>query len=159
MSLQISKYPTLTTQQKYILLALWNREYPKQLALHDLTSLNRYLATLINTEHYLMHTEEETFAWAFTFSRDSSKWFAIIIDSKYQFRGLGTRLLKTLKENENELSGWVIDHALYRKSDGKRYSSPISFYLKNNFKVVDSCRIETPELSAVKVVWKNTETN
>ena len=59
-----------------------------------------------------------------------------------QKRGLGTKLLELLKEKENILNGWVIDHANYIKQNGEPYPSPLEFYIKNDFNVHSDIRLE-----------------
>ena len=86
--------------------------------------------------------------------RDNERWFAIILHSKFQGRGLGTKLLKFAKHQEQELNGWVIDHNRDKKKNGECYTSPLSFYLKNGFEKLPENRFKSQKISAVKIKWK-----
>lgn len=76
------------------------------------------------------------------------------MDSKIHGQGLGTKILKQVKENEIELNGWVIDHNRDKKSNGEFYKSPLNFYLKNGFKKLSRNRLELYKISAVKIKWR-----
>ena len=60
-----------------------------------------------------------------------------------------------LKENEEMLCGWVIDHHDDRKINGELYLSPLNFYLKQGFDILKEQRLELPTSSAVKISWRN----
>ena len=90
----------------------------------------------------------------FDFVRDNQKWFAIILDSKIQGKGIGTKILNLAKEKENELNGWVIDHDSDKRRNGKSYKSPLNFYLRNGFEKLSKTRLESDKISAVKIRWK-----
>lgn len=62
-------------------------------------------------------------------------------------------LLDKVKEFENELNGWVMDHENDLKASGDIYLSPIRFYLKNDFEILNEIRLETEIMSAVKIKW------
>lgn len=62
-------------------------------------------------------------------------------------------MLNKLKDDEDTLNGWVIDHDLDKKSNGYYYKSPIGFYQKNGFKVISETRLELEIMSAVKIIW------
>lgn len=142
----------LTIQQKNVIFELWNQEYPTQLAFTEIDALDIYLQNLENQQHFFaLNENEQIVAWAFTFERDSERWFAIIIDSKQQRKGLGSLLLNVLKEKEQILTGWVTDHNNYTKQNGEIYPSPLPFYLKNGFAVCENVRLKTEKLSAAKI--------
>jgi GNAT superfamily N-acetyltransferase len=135
------------------LLLLWNKEYPEQLAYTDVSEFRSYLATLVNQQHVLVLDADDTISgWAFIFTREGERWFAVILDESVQGQGIGTALMNILKQNELCLNGWVTDHDRYLKKDQKPYRPPIDFYLKNGFTVSDT-RLETDKLSAVKITW------
>lgn len=92
-------------------------------------------------------------AWAATFERDEEKWLAMILDTMAQRKGLGSALLKTISNQQGDLNGWVIDHDREIKQNGSPYLSPINFYVKNNFVICSSVRLETEKISAVKIKW------
>lgn len=77
------------------------------------------------------------------------------MNSKCQKKGFGSQILNQIKQNENNLSGWVIDHNNDFKRNGNSYNSPLNFYLKNDFAVVDQCRLSTDKIDAVKITWNS----
>jgi len=89
-----------------------------------------------------------------TFNRDNLILFAIIVDSKNQGKGFGSLFLNKLKDLQNELNGWVIDHDNDSKLNGSQYKSPLAFYIKNNFEVLNNFRIDNEKISAVRIQWK-----
>ncbi|WP_028295730.1 GNAT family N-acetyltransferase [Olivibacter sitiensis] len=143
----------LSESHKSQLLDLWNDEYPERLAYTNIEELNHYIHGLANCEHYLIIENNLVRAWAFKFTRDGERWFAIILSSSLHGKGLGSRLLSKLKEDESELNGWVIDHDHDFKRNGEPYPSPIEFYTKNDFKTLPSQRLESKNLSAVRIKW------
>ena len=62
-------------------------------------------------------------------------------------------MLDKLKENENTLNGWVIDHNSDKKLNGNFYQSPLEFYIKNGFETLSETRLELEIMSAVKIKW------
>lgn len=154
--MNLSTTTSLDNSQLQQLLQLWNKEYPEQLTYHELTEFRSYLAGLVHTTHFLLTDSHGLIkAWAFTFTREAERWFAIILDSSVQYQGYGTSLLNTLKTKEEKLHGWVTDHNRYLKRDQTNYRSPIDFYLKNDFTICGQVRLETDKLSAVKIKWKS----
>jgi GNAT superfamily N-acetyltransferase len=113
-----------------------------------------YLDALLNQKHFLLITDEQAVGWAFSFVRDSERWFAMILAEQVQGKGYGTKLLTKLLDAETRLNGWVIDNQSYFKPNGEPYRSPLQFYLKNGFRTLETTRLETPKLSAVKIVWE-----
>jgi len=144
---------TLTSSQKEEILYLWNQEYPEQICYPGIAELESYLVRLLEQSHILMVDNQKIKGWYLDFNRDNEKWFAIIMDSTYQGKGLGTKMLNLAKEKEIELNGWVIDHDRYKKRNGETYASPLPFYLKNGFKVLREVRLELEQISAVKIQW------
>ncbi|CAM4346295.1 hypothetical protein SAMN06265348_112144 [Pedobacter westerhofensis] len=145
----------LTEKQKKAILKLWNNEYPDQLNYKDLTDLDSYLSNLPGAQHFLCMKNTKVMGWAFKFSRDTETWFAIILDGSIQKQGVGTMMLDQLKTGEKALTGWVVDHDQYLKTNGETYQSPLSFYLKNGFGVNRQLRLESPKLSAAMVKWQS----
>lgn len=66
---------------------------------------------------------------------------------------IGSKLLDRLKSEETELNGWVIDHHMEKKNNNCLYNSPLGFYMKNGFELEPHQRLETSNLSAVKIKW------
>lgn len=142
----------LDNAYKQALLRMWNNEYPAQLALADVASLDEYLAGLEHVMHYLLVEDGQVLVWAETFSREGMRWFAIIADKDAQGKGYGRQMMVLLMEKEPILNGWVTDHDRYVKIDGTPYASPIGFYKRLGFEVRGE-RLETDKLSAVRIVW------
>ncbi|MHA6697824.1 hypothetical protein [Chryseobacterium sp. A321] len=149
-------YPTsvLSDHQKEALRNLWNTEYPSRLEFESLESVDRYLEGLSEARHYLLMESENIVGWAARFKREDRSWFAVILSKEVQGKAEGTKLLNLLKQKEQALYGWVIDGNEEVKKDGTFYRSPLEFYLKNDFVVLENERLELPTLSAVKIVWR-----
>lgn len=143
----------LTAEQKIAVSLLWNQEYPQQIMMETLIDFESYLSELLDEEHYL-YTEDDILGWAFKFTRNKEKWFAVILDSSVQHKGIGTLLLNKLKTGETTLNGWVVDHNNYKKSNLETYTSPLPFYIKNGFKVLEDIRLQSPKLSGVRIKWE-----
>ena len=145
----------LSKTDKKEILSLWNNEYPEKLNYQMLSEFEKYLGNLIEQSHILMKSENQSIkGWYFDFFRENEKWFAIILDSKFQGKGFGTKLLNLGKEKETMLNGWVIDKKDVRRKNGELYKSPLNFYLKNGFEKLDNERLELEKISAVKIKWK-----
>jgi hypothetical protein len=130
---------------------LWNKEYPKNL-------MNRFSMLLddaINYRHFIIENEQNTIVgWAVLFDKENETRFSIIIAESFKGKGLGCQLITELKKESPCFYGWVIDHSNDVKNDGSIYHSPISFYSKLNFEILNDQRLETPIISAVKIKWQ-----
>jgi GNAT superfamily N-acetyltransferase len=145
----------LSKSQKQEICDLWNNEYPEKLNYRNLADFENYLKNLSKQSHIIMVDKDQNIkGWYFDFIRENEKWFAIILDSKFQGKGLGKKMLNLVKEKESELNGWVIDHSNDKKQNGEIYESPLSFYLKNGFEILVKNRLEHEKISAVKIKWK-----
>jgi GNAT superfamily N-acetyltransferase len=152
--MEIIKQEFLTPIQKEVVCKLWNREYPESLKLSGIAALDEYLNKHSNNRHYLLTNDQGgVIAWGVLFDRDDEKWFAMILDSRIQGQGLGSRLLSEMKKSTAKLYGWVINHDKELKSNGESYRSPLPFYTKNGFVTVPEERLELLNLSAVKIEW------
>jgi len=152
---QFIKTSKLSKSQKQEICDLWNNEYPEKLNYRNLADFENYLKNLSKQSHIIMVNKDQNIkGWYFDFIRESEKWFAIILDSKFQGKGLGIKMLNLAKEKESELNGWVIDHSNDKKQNGEIYESPLSFYLKNGFELLMKNRLEHEKISAVKIKWK-----
>lgn len=152
--MKILKATTLTLKQEQILFQLWNEEYPEKICYNEIFEFRDYLKTLVHKNHYLLINEEnQIVGWAFSFIREDSIWFGIIINSKIQKKGLGKCLLEELKSDNAVLNGWVIDHQNDIKKNKEPYYSPIGFYKKNGFKIIPEMRLDNDKLAAVKIFW------
>jgi len=151
---KITKTDDLSEAQKQRIVELWNAEYPVQIQHSGIDSFDEYMSIKGNLEHYLLKDENgEIKGWLATFMREGEKWFALLVDSSEQKKGYGTRLLNEVKEFEKEINGWAIDREKDVKANGETYRSPIGFYLKNDFEILNELRLETETLSAVKIKW------
>lgn len=151
--MQIIETQLLDDRQKMALLHLWNNEYPVQIAYHGIADLQAYLDKLEAPVHYLAARGEYIAGWACTFDRDGERWFAIIVDGGAQGAGIGTLLLRYLQSMETALNGWAADHERDIKANGDTYRSPLEFYRKMGFMIMENARLETDKLSLVKIKW------
>lgn len=151
---------TLNEDQQTAAFTLWNQEYPEQLMMKTKADFEQYLSTLGAVSHSLLvGNAGEISGWAFKFTRESALWFAVILDSSKHRKGFGSILLDHVKDQETELNGWVVDHDNYLRYDGACYVSPLNFYRKNGFTVIEEIRLESAHLSAVKISWKENSGN
>lgn len=154
--MRILRKEILSEEEKEVLRELWNNEYPARLHLKTSEDFELYLNGLSNTKHYLLLDESnEIIGWTFTFLREGEDWFAIILNSKIQGRGNGSLLINEIKNRNNSLNGWVVDHENEIKENGDFYKSPMPFYIKNGFTIITETRIENEKMSAVKINWKH----
>lgn len=147
------KTEELSDKQKLAIMQLWNEEYPDFLAHEKLADFENYLANLKHSEHYIAENENVIVGWIVKFIRDEEPWLVLIIQSKAQGTGVGSKLLELVKQVSTELNGWVIDHNRYKKQNGNIYSTPLKFYTNRGFLVLPEKRLELEYLSAVKVKW------
>ena len=153
--MKIEKSTSLSKHQLDQLLQLWNDEYPKQITYHSLIELEIYLEKLMAVEHTLIVNENDKIkGWYFQFDREGEKWFVIIISSDLKGKGWGKKLMRLAQEKEDILNGWVTDHDRYLRRNGEVYSSPLGFYKKLGFRILNErMEKESPQLSAVKIRW------
>ncbi len=143
-------------QAKKQLFDLWNNEYPEKLSFDDLTEFDNYLHKQENLKHFLLVNEIDLIlGWALTFDRENEKWFAIILSETIKGKGLGRKMLEAIKQAEPILNGWVIDHNNDKKKNGQSYISPLKFYEKCGFEILEDVRLELEIISAVKIKWTN----
>ena len=155
MPMQIVEATYQVPEQKEVVHQLWNQEYPAQVSHTTLADFDAYLNNLTELNHHLLQSDTGVIeGWAIVFTRDSERWFVIILDSKVHGQGKGTLLLNKLKEKEQRLCGWVVEHNHYTKQNGKPYPSPLKFYEKNGFTIDLQTRLVSEKLSAVKIVWE-----
>lgn len=156
--MKVVQKSVLSETEKKKIWQLRNNEYPLQLGSKTFQDFEMYLDNLKNIKHFfLLDQKNEIKGWAFTFFRDNENWFGFMIDSQIQRKGYGTFLLEEMKNNFDDLNGWVIDHENDKKQNGENYKSPLLFYIKNGFEVFSDFRIENEIISAVKINWKKKE--
>ena len=153
-NLKVLKTTELNEQAKIQVLDLWNNEYPVKLSYSNLSDFESYLRNLSNPQHYLLANDRGLIlGWAFTFDREDERWFAIILSETIKGSGIGRKILEEIRCDEPILNGWVIDHNNDKKQNGQYYISPLKFYVKCGFEVIDDTRLEIDKLSAIKIKW------
>lgn len=153
-TMHITSTTTLTPTQKEAIHLLWNAVYPQILNHPSLEHLENYLSGLENPTHLLIVDKSgNVHGWLSHFIREKETWFAMLIASKLQGQGWGSKLLKQAQANEPVLNGWVVREDTYKKQDGTIYSSPFGFYRKHGFQLLPDHRAEFGELSVVKMKW------
>ncbi len=129
---------------------MWNDEFPIKLK-------NRFAILLEGAEnfnHYIiLDTSQNIMAWAVDFEKEKEIRFSIIVSSNHKGKGLGSILVERLKTENKLFYGWVIDHNNDVKGNGEQYQTPLPFYLKHEFVVLNEVRMETEIISAVKIKW------
>lgn len=144
----------LSQLEKKAVLDLWNKEYPDRLAYKNLDAFDGFLLKMGRPKHNLLLDGNKLVGWIATFDREGERWFSVIVDSSQQGKGIGKKLIELVKAEEEHLCGWVVDHEDYKKTNGEPYNSPITFYEKMGFEVVQEERYKGDRLSAAKVYWK-----
>ncbi len=153
--MKFKKSDILTSDERLQILNLWNEEYPQSISLLNLDGFDTYLANLKDKHHLLVSNDVDgIIGWYIDFIRDEERWFAMIVDHKYQGKGIGRQLIGMAKETNEVLNGWVILRDDYKKRNGEAYLSPISFYRKNNFEIIPYIKLETDSLTAIKMFWE-----
>ncbi|MCM8568609.1 GNAT family N-acetyltransferase [Gramella jeungdoensis] len=141
-------------KQKEQLFKLWNNEYPKGLNYNDISELDEYLQKLEDQNHILLVTNNnEIKGWYADFIRDGERWFLAILDSEFQGKGYGNQILQMAKKTNRELSGWIIDSENYIRANDKPYRSPVAFYRKQGFQVLEDIKLQTEKINAIKIRW------
>jgi GNAT superfamily N-acetyltransferase len=151
---------SLDDRERKAVMDIWNAQYPSQIAYVRDADFDAYLNGLSDLNHLLLVDDAGGIhGWAFSFTRDEQRWFAIILSDHVKGRGTGRKLLEMLKAREPHLNGWVIDHDNDKRMDGANYISPLGFYEKCGFDILREIRLETPKLSAVKINWTKKNIN
>ena len=146
----IIKTKTLSEKHFTQINQLWNDEYPIKLKdrfpilLDGVKDFNDYI---------IEDTEQNVIAWAVDFEKENEIRFSIIVNAKHKGKGLGGALVEKLKSENDLFFGWVIDHNNDLKSNGEYYQTPMPFYLKHGFEILNDLIIETEMISAVKIKW------
>lgn len=153
--MEFTETKILNKRQKRDIIFLWNQEYPKKLQLPTLIDFESYLQGLGDKNHIILTDETNSVrGWLMYFIRDGERWFAMLIDASQQGKGLGSKFLNLAKRRNKELNGWVIDNDKETKENGHNYKSPIGFYQKNGFEILDEIKLEKKEIKGIKVRWK-----
>lgn len=156
--MEIINTDILTPNQKAQIVDLWNKEYPKDLSLAGVEAFEEYLEKLFE-KHYLLVIEQgQILAWLVYFIRDGERCFAMLLDPRFQGRGIGSALLNHAKEYNTDLIGWVIDTNAHVKNDGSYYKSPVGFYVKAGFEILRDIVTEKNGISGIRVRWRKNTT-
>ena len=134
---------------------LWNREYPYVIAQKSNKDFNEYLESLKNKNHLLVLEKNRVLGWCCDFIREGECWFAMILDTEIQGKGIGKRLIEKLKKRHNKLNGWVVIEESYVKENEQPYKPPIGFYKKLGFTVFEKEKLDSSILNAVKIQLKS----
>ncbi|MCH4824394.1 GNAT family N-acetyltransferase [Gramella lutea] len=146
----------LSLEQKKEILDLWNNEYPLNLNYQDISQLEDYLEKLKDQHHLLLLDENDKIkGWYSDFIREGERWFLAILDHKFQGRKFGRKMLEMAMESNCVLNGWIIPNDDYLKSNGEFYKSPIGFYQKIGFQILENIKLETEKIRAVKIQWRD----
>jgi GNAT superfamily N-acetyltransferase len=146
--MKIVKTKVLSASQFEQIDQLWNDEYPINLK----DRFRILLDGVENYNHYLIQDEgNKILAWAVDFEKENETRFSIIVKDKQQGKGFGKLLIERLKNDIGEFYGFVIDHNNDKKATGEIYKSPIDFYLKHGFEILQDQRIATDIIKAVKI--------
>ncbi len=156
--MKIFQTSNLTKKQLTRILKLWNAEYPEQMLYEKSQDFENLIAGLQNVRHFLIVGDKATIeGWLCVFERNAADWFSMIVGSANQRKGYGSALLTNAKEKLKSLNGWAIDRNQDVKSNGEPYKSPLKFYTKNGFEIVNNERFENNGVSAVKILWRAEE--
>ncbi len=148
--MKIIKTKTLSEQQSSQINQMWNDEYP--IKLKDRFPI--VLDGVENFNHYIIEdSEQNVIAWAVDFEKENEIRFSIIVHSEHKEKGLGSILIEKVKSGNELFYGWVIDHNDDLKTNREYYQTPMPFYLKHGFEILDDARIETEMIRAVKIKW------
>jgi len=147
----IIKTKDLSSSQSEQIDRAWNDEYP--------IKLNNRFGLLLNDAkshvHYIIEKEkQEVIAWGVMFEKEDELRFSILVLSKYKGQGMGKLLIDAFKNDYPIFYGWVIDHDNDVKANGEKYVSPLPFYLKQGFNILNEQRIDTEMISAVMVIFQ-----
>ena len=143
---------SLTDSEISQIFTIWNQVYPVQLVYEDVLSFKQYLSGLTGAQHILCEVDGKVDGWLCVFNRHRANWFVIILDPEIQGEGVGKRLMNYAIEAYRSLNGWVVEHNKYVKQDGSTYVSPLGFYQKLGFKVVEGDTLHKDGLECVRIV-------
>lgn len=148
--MRITKTKIISQLQTEQINALWDNEFPEKLN-------GRYPLLLEDArsfDHYIIEDDaQKIIAWAVIFEKDQQIRFSLIVAANQQRNGLGGLLIERLKTDYQEFYGWVIDHNDDLKTNGEHYLSPLPFYLKHGFEILNDQRIDSPMIKAVLIKW------
>lgn len=134
--------------------SLWNSEYPTEFTFADASGFEEFLAGVSKRRHFVARIDGIFAGWLISFDRAGERWFSIIINRRFQGRGIGVALLDAAFEIDDELNGWVVPDNSLTRIDGEPYKSPLGFYLKYGFNVVEGETFAKYDIETVKIRLK-----
>ena len=124
------KTTQITDNQIRDIIGIWNNEHPSNICFESIDSFKEYLDTLSNIRYYLIYEEDYLIGMYFDFDRDDERWFSISVSSSHQGKGIGRKLIEVGKESNQELNGWVVLEAEFKKRNGDLYNSLFNVSIK-----------------------------
>lgn len=153
---KLSVYAGISIPAPYIhqYYQVWNSEFPEQIKYASVKeAAEKMRGEFANDTILVAHEENELVGWLSLSKREDDQiWITMLVNNRYQKQGVGTLMLEKAKGIHEELHGWVIKVASYKKVDGKKYVSPLAFYTKNGFSETKN-KIDQNGIKAIEVVW------
>lgn len=143
----------LSESEKSIIFKMWNEIYPKEFCFQTNKKFELYLSNLKKPRHYIVYSKETIKVWLCSFDREGERWFALIVNPKFQKKGNGSQLLEQVQNLEPQLNGWVIATHKLPNRKGDFYQVPLNFYLKNGFLKTDISKFEKEAIELVKIKY------
>ncbi len=141
----------LNTTQKKALRILWNNEYPEIIKHDTLKDFEGYINSLKNVNHTIVTKNNLIIGWYADFIRNDERWFLMILDTKFQGKGIGREVLEKAKKKYSLLNGWVVISNTYLKTNNQPYQSPIKFYKKLGFTIIENITLNSTSIKAIKI--------
>lgn len=142
---------SLNTIQKKALRILWNNEYPEIIKHDTLKDFEEYIDSLKNINHTIIIKNDLIIGWYADFIRNDERWFLMILDIKFQGKGIGREVLEKAKKKYSLLNGWVVISNTYLKTNNQLYQSPIKFYKKLGFTIFENITLNSASIKAIKI--------
>ncbi|WGH74169.1 GNAT family N-acetyltransferase [Tenacibaculum tangerinum] len=145
----------LNSSYKEQIRLLWNREYPSIIRHKKAKDFEEYLSKLKDKNHLLILEEENVLGWYCDFIRQEERWFVMILGTKIQGKGIGKKIIESIKNRYKELNGWVVVDESYLKDNNEIYKSPIDFYKKQGFTIFENEKLDSSIINVVKIQLKS----
>ncbi len=153
--MKLKETTTLSEKEKQEITTLWNTVFPATLGFENINAFDVFFAGVENVMFALAINSADRLVGCFiAFWRNNQQFFSILIADEAQGKGLGTQLLQQAKEKHQELNGWMVDVAGYKRKDGSAYQSPEAFYIKHGFEILKTDRWDNEKVKSVKIRWR-----